>query len=425
MQLITPNILPVHSRQRVILHADLNHFYASVETYFQPELARVPLAVGGDPEARHGIVLTKNPIAKKFGIKTGEPLWEAKKKCPALVVVRPHYDRYIQFANAVRSIYEQYTDQVESFGIDEAWMEVTGSEKLFGEGVKIADEIRRRICDEIGITVSVGVSWNKVFAKLGSDLKKPNATTVITRQNMEEKVWPLDIGELLYVGPAMQKKFRRYGINTVGDIARSNPAFLLQQVGKAGQMFWTYANGLDDAPVHKSGYNSAPKSIGNSSTTRRDLLNIADARVIFTMLAEEIAQRMREDGYKGRGLQIYVRDNQMEGIERQTRLLRPTYLTNELVDTACQLLEANWKWERGIRTLGIRMFDLQRFEVEQMSMLPEEAKRLRWEMLERAVDGLRERHGRHIAHYGALFSDNSLYEPHVVVLRPPAPFFVH
>lgn len=250
--------------ERVILHSDLNNFYASVECLDNTTLRGKPVAVCGDPELRHGIVLAKSYEAKAFGVATGQAIWEAKQRCPDLMVVPPRYDRYIELSQSVRALYVQYTDQVEPFGLDESWLDVGGSVGLFGDGKHIADEIRLRVRHEIGLTVSVGVSFNKVFAKLGSDLKKPDATTVISRENFRELAWSQPVSDLLYVGPATTKKLGRYGIRTIGDLARTDPAFPHAILGKVGVMLWRFANGLDSSGV--ATYYAMPpiKSIGNS-----------------------------------------------------------------------------------------------------------------------------------------------------------------
>lgn len=258
---------------RVILHADLNKFYASVECLHRPELRDKSVVVGGDPTLRHGIVLAKNYPAKKFGIKTGEVLWQAHKKCPNLIAVPPNYSLYHRFSRMAREIYLDYTDQIEPFGIDEAWLDVTDSVGLYGDGQKIADEIRKRIKFQMGITASVGVSFNKIFAKLGSDMKKPDATTVITPENFRQLVWPLPAADLLYVGRATEAKLKRYMIRTIGDIANTSSYFLHFLLGKWGDVLWSFANGEDNSPVAPFWDEGIIKSIGNSTTTPRDLIN--------------------------------------------------------------------------------------------------------------------------------------------------------
>ena len=265
--------------ERIILHSDLNNFYASVECLYHPELREKPVAVCGDPELRHGIVLAKNQLAKGCGIKTGEVLWQARQKCPELVLVPPSYERYLSYSAMAKEIYQEYTDQVESFGLDECWLDVTGSTALFGGGCTLADRIRERIRRELGVTASVGVSFNKVFAKLGSDLRKPDATTAISPRDFREKIWPLPVQTLLYVGRATQNKLQRYGIRTIGELARADRGMLQFAFGKNGLMLWAFANGLDTSPVSNIGAKSLIKSIGNSTTTPRDLLSDGEVRI--------------------------------------------------------------------------------------------------------------------------------------------------
>lgn len=207
---------------RTILHCDMNNFYASVECLYNPALRGKPVAVGGDVEARHGIILAKNYEAKKYGVQTGEALWQAKQKCPGLTIVPPSFEKYLRFSRLAREIYGCYTDRIESFGLDECWLDLTGSERLFGGGKAVADKLRERIKFELGVTISVGVSHNKIFAKLGSDMKKPDATTVITRENYKDVVWPLPVSDLLFVGPATTRKLARYGIHTIGQLAQAD-----------------------------------------------------------------------------------------------------------------------------------------------------------------------------------------------------------
>lgn len=303
--------------ERVILHSDLNNFYASVECLDDPALDGKPVAVCGDPELRHGIVLAKNQLAKGFGVTTGQAIWQAKQQCRGLVIVPPHYDRYLELSKAVREIYVSYTDRVEPFGLDECWLDVGGSASLFGDGSAIADEIRARVRRELGLTVSVGVSFNKVFAKLGSDYKKPDATTVITRTNYQEVVWALPVSDLLYVGPATTKKLGRYGIRTIGDLARTSVEFPHTVLGKVGVMLWRFANGLDTSGV--STYYAVPpvKTIGNSTTAPRDLVSDDDIKITLYALCESVGARLREQRSLCGTVQLGVRDSALIGYERQ------------------------------------------------------------------------------------------------------------
>ena len=261
--------------ERVILHCDLNCFYASCEMAYNPKLQDKPIAVCGDPERRNGIVLTASYPAKRMGVKTGMPLWEAQQHCRDIIFVHANYELYTRFSEYIREIFLRFTDQVEPFGLDEAWLDCTASQSLFGTGEEIAKQISDTVKDELGITCSVGVSWNKVFAKLGSDYKKPDAITVISKSNWKDIVFPLPATDLLYVGSRTGKKLANYCVHTIGDLATANPNFLKEKLGKIGPMLWGFANGLDTGAVAKYEGREAQapiKSIGNSWTTPRDLL---------------------------------------------------------------------------------------------------------------------------------------------------------
>lgn len=262
---------------RVIIHSDANCFYASVEMLYHPEFAGKPLAVGGDPEARHGIVLTANYIAKKHGVKTGMALWQARQACPDVIFVPPRMDLYLKFSSMLREIYGEYTDKIEPYGCDEAWLDVSDSSSLKGDGQKIAKEISARVKKELGITVSEGISWNKIYAKLGSDYKKPDAITEFNRENYKSLIWKLPVSDLLYVGRSTNRTLSKYGIHTIGDLACTDPDFLMKQFGKMGLVIHSFANGWDESPVAPEGYSAPIKSIGNSTTTPRDLENDLDA----------------------------------------------------------------------------------------------------------------------------------------------------
>lgn len=390
---------------RVILHSDLNNFYASVECLYRPELRRVPLVVGGDPELRHGIVLAKNYPAKAFGIVTGEALWQARQKCPDLRVVRPDFQLYLHFAHRVRALYGDYTDLVEPFGLDEAWLDVSGT----GRGDAIAGEIRRRIREELGLTASVGVSFNKIFAKLGSDMQKPDATTVISRDNYRAKVWPLPASDLLYVGPATQRKLARLGIRTIGQLAALDTGFLHRYLGQWGSVLSGFANGLDSSPVASFGVESLVKSIGNSTTTPRDLTCDDDVRLIFHVLAESVAMRLRQHHFKCQTVQIHVRDTLLETFERQARLDRPSNLAADIVRLAMQLFTASYQWPRPIRSIGVRGSDLVDADTGiQLSFFADEAHQLRQQQLACAIDQIRSRYGTGSVRLGITLADREL-----------------
>lgn len=394
---------------RVILHSDLNNFYASVECLYRPELRNQPVAVCGDPSLRHGIVLAKNYPAKRTGIKTGEAIWQARQKCPNLVVVPPNYRLYLRFAQMARRIYSDYTDQIEPFGLDEAWLDVGGTCRDGMTGQKIADDIRRRIRSELGVTASVGVSFNKIFAKLGSDLKKPDATTVITRDNFRQMIWPLPAAELLYVGPSTRRRLARLGIRTIGDLARLDLDFLRSYLGKWGEVLHCFSNGQDISPVATFGYESAIKSIGNSTTTPRDLETNRDVQLIFYVLSESVATRLREHHFKCRTIQIHVRDNALRTFERQAKLTRPSNLSSDIARLAMQLFLESYDWSRPIRSIGVRGSDLVSADTGiQLSLIENEGKIVKLERLESAIDHLRQRFGNAAIRRAILLEDRSL-----------------
>ena len=391
-------------RERVILHSDMNNFYASVECLHRPEIRGKAVVVGGDEEARHGIVLAKNYVAKKAGIKTAEALWEARSKCPGLVVLPPNYPLYLRYAKYAREIYESYTDQIEPFGLDEAWLDVSGN-----EGVVVADEIRQRMKDELGVTVSVGVSYNKIFAKLGSDIKKPDATTLVSRENYQSVAWPLPVGDLLYVGPSTQKKLYWQGVSTIGQLAAMPIDRLQRLFGKVGCVLHAFANGLDESPVARQGQESVIKSIGNSTTTPRDLVCDDDVRILLFVLSESVCARMREQGVLSRTISITVRDSELYSLERQTKLKAPSCISGEIADAAMQLFRKQYAWHKPIRSLGVRCTDLvPAGGLQQLSFFNDEDERQRKEALERSIDSLRNRFGHSSVQRAAVWADQPL-----------------
>ncbi|MDP4120663.1 MAG: DNA polymerase IV [Bacillota bacterium] len=392
---------------RVILHSYLNGFYASVECLYRPELRDKPIAVGGDEDARHGIILAKNELAKKYGVQTGEPLWKARQKCPDIIFVPANFDRYLRYSKMTREIYEEYSPKVQAFGLDEAWIDVTGSTHLFGNGEQIANQIRKRVKFELGVTVSVGVSFNKIFAKLGSDMKKPDATTVLSRENFKEKVWRLNANELLYIGRATSTYLKRYGIYTIGDVAKADVKFLNHILGKNGDMLWSFANGLDNSPVTNIGFKSAVKSVGNSTTTPKDLLTDNDVRITFCMLAESVAARLREQSFKCKTLQIYVRDNELNSYERQGKFPFPLCTSADLAEKAFELFTLS-RPNKPIRSLGIRACDLVDDEFFQLSFMPDRLKNQKEESLEYALDDIRYRFGNRSVLRGLVMTDKQL-----------------
>lgn len=393
--------------ERVILHADLNNFYASVECLYQPALRGEPVAVAGDPAARHGIVLAKNELAKRWGVQTGDPLWLARQKCPALRFVPPHYDRYLRYSRITREICQEYTSQVEPFGLDECWLDVTGSRHLFGAGQKIADQLRRRIRTELGVTASVGVSFNKVFAKLGSDMKKPDATTCIPRADYRTLVWPLPVEALLYVGGQTREKLGRYGVRTIGDLARADAGFLQRLLGKNGVALRRFANGEDRSPVAQAGEVPAVKSIGNGVTAPHDLVTAEEVRITLYDLCESVAARLREQNVLCGTVQLGVRTARMAVYERQGKLPHPTRTAQALFDRAYTLFERQGRQEP-IRSLRVRVSALCPDDYEQLPLFSTAAASPRQAALERTVEQVRSWFGPAALRRGLALTDRAL-----------------
>ena len=382
--------------ERRILHADFNGFYASVACLLDPALRGKPVAVAGDPAARHGIILAKNETAKRFGVKTGEAIWQARRKCPALVTVKPDFPAYQRFSRLGREIYAEYSDRVEAFGLDENWIDVTAITNDFTDARRIADEIRLRVREELGITVSIGVAPNKVFAKLGSDMKKPDAVTLITPQNYREKVWPLPASDLLYIGRATAEKLRRMGVDTIGELAAMPASLLRSHFGKVGLMLHDFANGRDSVPVERMDAQREAKSIGNGVTTPRDLTCEQDVYLTITMLCESVAARLRANGQRARTVHLSVRDAGLFSFTRQAKLEKPSNLTMELATLAMALFRANYHWQTPVRSLSVGTSELIGPNTPaQLSLFSDEAARDRLARAEAAVDDIRRRFGYH------------------------------
>ncbi len=393
--------------ERVILHSDANSFYASVECLYRPDIRDKPVAVCGDPEARHGIVLTKNQIAKRCNIKTGEAIWQAKQKCPGLVVVPPDYPLYVHFSNMLRKIYEDYSNRVEAFGLDENWLDISNPGVTIQDGARIADEIRARVREELGITVSIGVSFNKIFAKLGSDMKKPDATTVITREDFQEKVWPLPVTDLLYVGNRTAAKLRPIGILTIGNLADANAETMRYKLGKNGLMLKGFAMGLDTAPVMPVTAEAAIKSIGNSTTLPHDIESLDDARCVYYLLAESVGARLREHGFKTRCVSISVRTTDLIVYSCQ-RAIPATNITRDIAVAALSLFRERYARLMPFRSVGVQCGQLVPDSLpEQVDFFGDDAKRARAEALDRALDGLRTRFGHQVVQRGVVLTDRS------------------
>ena len=389
---------------RTILHADANCYYASVEMLHHPEYSGLPLAVGGDPEKRHGIILTANYIAKRRGVKTGSALWEARQACPGLIIVPPDYDQYMRFSRYLREIYSSYTDKVESFGLDECWCDTTDSCGIRGDGVRIAEEIRRKVKSELGLTVSVGVSWNKIFAKFGSDYKKPDAVTDVNRENYRTIVWARPVDDLLYVGRATKRKLLRYGIRTIGDLAKTDLRFLQHEFGKMGLTLSVFANGLDQTPVAFENTEAPVKSIGNGMTMPRDLISDEEVKMAFYMLSETVARRLKENHFAGNIIEIYVRGSDLSGLTRQHKIAVPTNISDEIARHALSLFLANYRWEMPVRGVGVRVAGLAEDTVPyQLSLFQSEAMREKQRHMDEAVCAIRKRFGEDAVLRGLMF----------------------
>lgn len=391
--------------ERVILHCDLNSFFASVELLDKPTLRDVPVAVCGDPKSRHGIILAKNEPAKKMGVKTAETLWQARKKCPALVLLPPHHRLYEEYSRRVNEIYNRFTDLVEPFGIDESWLDVTGSLHLFGgDGKALADRIRATIREETGLTVSVGVSFNKVFAKLGSDMKKPDATTVIPAEGWQSMVWPLPLGDMLFAGRTATETLRKYGVETVGQLAACDPALPEQLLGKMGLQLWQYANGMDKSPVKPRHAAEPVKSVGNGTTFPQNLVRWEQLRAGLLPLCDSVATRLRQQGLYAGGVSLSIKDASFKTVSRQIRLDAPTHLMRDIHRTAMQLAGQLWKPPTPVRAMTVtalyvtedgdafRQLDLLGGAAQERSQ--------RQEKLEGTMDAIRRKYGRGAIAFG-------------------------
>ena len=388
----------------IYFHCDCNAFFASVEETFHPEYKKIPMAVAGDPANRHGIILAKNELAKGFGIKTAETINSAMRKCPGLLLCPPRRGEYDEFCGRINAIYETYSNYVERFSIDESFLDMTF---FRGSELAIAHEIRERVARETGITISVGVSWCRTYAKMGSEYKKPNAVTHITRENYQRILWPLPVGELFMVGRKAAQELDKFGIKTIGDLANASEDFLRQQFGKQGEYLHISANGLDDTPIARTREYDPAKSIGNGRTFRRDLTSEQDIRTGLISLADSVAHRMRHAGVKCTTVQITIKDTALKVITRQ-KAVQPTYLAADLVRTCLELIHASWPKGKPIRLLTITAQNLLPEEeaVEQISLFDTPGDTKKVEQLERAVDRIREKHGGNIIQHGSVMKND-------------------
>ena len=413
--------------ERTILHCDMNNFYASVECMLNPSLRGHPVAVGGDVENRHGIILAKNYEAKKFGIQTGEALWQAKQKCPKLIIVPPHYEEYLKYSRLAHSIYADYTDLIEPYGMDEVWMDVTGSTKAFGSGEVIANTLRERIKYELGLTISVGVSFCKVFAKLGSDMKKPDAVTVIPKDNFRDIIWDLPASDMLGVGRSTEKFLSSYGIHTIGQLANAYPDLMQRKLGKNGIVLLAFANGEDRSKVAPQDYEPPMKSIGHGITTMQDLENNAEVWNIMLALTQDIGHKLRVYNKNAAGVAIYIRyieDKQIAGKQWQCQLPVRTHSAAIIAKEAYRLFERSYGWEYPIRSVTVRAINLCSQDLpEQLQFFSDAATVERKEKLETAIEDIRRRFGKYSIQPACLCQNIKMPTDREVELRMPTGMF--
>ena len=398
--------------------------YASVELLHHPELRGKPVAVGGDPEERHGIVLTADYTAKRRGVKTGMALWQARQVCPDIIFLPPRMDLYLRFSRMAQEIYAEYTDKREPYGIDESWLDVTDSVSLKGDGYHIAQEISSRMKRELGITVSVGVSFNKIFAKLGSDYKKPDAITTMNKDEYRDKAWPLPVSDLLYVGSATNNKLRSMGIRTIGDLARTEESLLVRKLGKMGSILWAFANGYDESPVKLENTSAPIKSVGNSTTTPKDMETDEDVKIVLYILAESVAARLRENGFRCRTVEISIRDKDLFHFSKQVKLQNASNITREIAEAGYKLYKESYRlpadeqelknsrpefYQKPLRSIGIRGTDLVTdYFWEQLDMFMDPKEREKQMKVDAAVDNIRKRFGFYSIQRGLMYQDRIL-----------------
>ena len=407
--------------ERSILHCDMNNFFASVECMLDPSLKKYPLAVCGNVEERHGIILAKNELAKAKGVKTAEPLWQAKQKCPELVTVPPHYDEYVKMSHLAREIYARYTNLVEPFGLDECWLDLTAGLRFLGSGEKVANELRQVIKDELGLTISVGVSFNKVFAKLGSDMKKPDAVTLIPFPTFREKIWHLPASDLLGVGPSTAQKLKSWHIHSIGDLAMRPLDSLCRIFGKNGIQLWRYANGLDDSPVLSESSLPPAKSIGHGITTLADLVNNEEVWRVILELCQEIGHRLYSLGQKAKGVSITIKDKNLCTKQWQGSLPHAECSPYKIAQKAFDLFLEGYRWGAPIRAVSVAAIRLcAENHTEQLDLFTTQEDRQKREKLDKTVDALRLRYGDCILRNACLMDNPKMPQNRPPVCLPPA-----
>jgi len=399
---------------------DMDGFFAAVESIYHPEADGKPMAVAGDPKNRRGIILAKNQLAKKAGVKTAEPIWQAMRKCPDLLLLPPRHHLYEEYCEKANEIYERYTDLVQRASIDESYLDITGAPKLrkYGAGAMVADEIRDVIRSELRLTASVGVSFCKLFAKMGSELNKQDGTSVISRENYKSILYPLPVRAIMSVGGATEKTLASMGIATektlasmgiatVGQLAAVNEELLVKRPGKHGSLLYRYANGLDTEPVRRSEEQDEMKSIGNGMTFRRDLLTMEDIRLGILKLSDTVAYRLRKHNKKCYGIQVTIKDPELKVIDRQSKLEKPTNLAKTISETALAIVERTWKIGKPIRLLTVTAINLtSENDGGQMSLFDDPSAEIKQEKLERLIDGLKSQYGESAVKHASVLKND-------------------
>ena len=400
--------------EKIIIHSDMNSCYASVECSLNPALRGKPVAVGGSEEHRHGIILAKSEEAKKYGVKTGEPLWQAKRKCPDLIIVEPHFEQYIKYSRLAHDIYARYTDKIEPMGLDEVWCDITGSIKAFGSKEVICEEIRTAFKEELGVTVSIGVSFNKIFAKLGSDLAGKDAVYEITKDDFKEKVWKLPATAIMGVGRSTGETLLRYGIKTIGELAECDPKWLRTVFGVVGNDLWKYANGLDSSRVMPDGYRQPIKSIGHGVTCSVDLVSGDEVWKVFLSLSQDVSRQLKKNGLEATGVQIGVRDNQFMTRQFQCETDFATQSATEIARTAMKLFEKNYSWVYDVRAVTVRAINLQKEGTPyQLDFLSDTESHERQKKIDDTVLALRERYGTDAIFNCCLMTEDKIPDHHI------------
>ena len=384
----------IRMMERMILHSDINHCYAQIEEMKYPDLRYVPMAVGGHEEDRHGIILAKNDLAKTYGLKTGETLYSAKQKCPGLLILPPNYGEYMNVTDKVKNIYQCYSDRVESYGLDEAWIDISKSTELFGSGYTIACMIQERIKRELGLTVSIGISFNKIFAKMASDMNKCSGLIEVTKENYQTLIWNLPVEDLFYVGKATKRKLNQYGVQTIGDLASLPIGWMKDHFGKIGELLWWFSNGKDVSDVMLQNYQDPMKSIGNAITAPRDIRTFHDAKVIYYVLVESVASRMRDAELYGNVIQITLRDCDLVWFTRQRKISSFTNLASDIMPVVLSLLNENHNFKKPLRTIGVSVSGLiNEHNHTQLNLFKSEEEQFKQRSLEDVVDNIRYKFG--------------------------------